>query len=81
MATKKEELEKALRGEGCLGKSADDEPVFVLCARDLLAADLVLEWALRARARGVRSEKVSEAMRLASSMVDWGREHGTRAPD
>jgi hypothetical protein len=81
LATKKEELEKALRGEGCLGKSADDEPVFILCARDELAAGLILEWAILARARGARAEKVAEAEDLARSMIDWGRDHGTRTPD
>ena len=30
MATKREEMEKWLRGEGCLGKASDDEPLFVL---------------------------------------------------
>ena len=38
--TKAEELKRAAEGKGCLGKSADDEPVFVLCARDVLDGGL-----------------------------------------
>ena len=44
MLTKKEVLEEAARGEGCLGKAADDEVVFVLRAKDKLAPLLVRHW-------------------------------------
>jgi len=74
MATKKEELEKALRGEGCLGKAADDEPVFILRAQDKLAAAIVREWAERLYAAapfGTRNEKIDEARRLADAMDRW----------
>lgn len=45
MATKAETIAAALKGEGCLGKAADDEPVFVLRAQDMHACSLVLQWA------------------------------------
>jgi hypothetical protein len=77
MATKKETIEAALRGEGCLGKAADDEPVFVLRAQDCHAADLVEKWAIWASV-GVPSidseaagHKISEARQIAEQMRRW----------
>lgn len=43
--TKKEVLDAAARGEGCLGKSQDDEPVFVLVGRDACASHAIRSWA------------------------------------
>lgn len=71
MATKKTELALAAKGKGCLGKAADDEPLFILRAQDALAADLVFLWAARAESRGCPSEKVTEARALASRMLAW----------
>lgn len=79
--TAQETIEQALMGEGCLGRSADDEPVFVLCARDPQAADLVREWAKRrpwhgshALDPGVReqhAEKAETALDVAQAMDTW----------
>lgn len=52
MPTKREVLEAASRGEGCLGKAADDEPVFVLRGQDLLAPGTIDFWAEQARRVG-----------------------------
>jgi hypothetical protein len=77
MMTKKEVLEAALRGEGALGKAADDEPVFVLRAQDCLAADLVDKWAIFARvgmpSAGVEASghKINEAVQIADAMRNW----------
>lgn len=79
MATKAEELAALADGRGCIGKSADDEPLFILCARDQFAADLVREWADRvehhayrtAELTGARKEKIAEARRLALRMDAW----------
>jgi hypothetical protein len=77
MMTKKELLEAALRGEGCLGKAADDEPVFLLRAQDNLADELVDRWAIRASVAlpTVGSEaaghKVQEARQIAEAMRAW----------
>ena len=71
MATKQEEINKLTRGEGCLGKAASDEPVFVLRAQDCFAADLVEKWAIWARAAGSPPDKVSEAMALVEEMRRW----------
>jgi hypothetical protein len=75
--TKKELLEATARGEGCLGKAADDEPVFCLVAHDNLADELVDTWAIRAgsKAPPVGSEhlvhKVIEARQIADAMRAW----------
>jgi hypothetical protein len=78
MLTKKEVLEAALRGEGCLGKAADDEPVFVLRSQDNLAADLVEKWAISMGLlvtsidEGSRlAVKASEARSIAEAMRAW----------
>lgn len=71
MGLAKIERERAARGEGCLGKAADDEPVFVLRAQDDLAADLVDQWATRASLLGCPHDKVREARELAQSMREW----------
>ena len=68
MGLAKIERERAARGEGCLGKAADDEPVFILRAQDALAADLVELWGIRARSAGCPVDKVREANDLADEM-------------
>lgn len=72
--TKNETLEAAARGEGCLGRTADDEPVFVLRANDRLAAGAVAAWADLAAAIGVNPEKVEDARRVAEAFTAWKRE-------
>jgi hypothetical protein len=81
MATKRETVEAAARGEGCLGKAADEEPVFVLRAHDRVAPAAVRDWAERARRLGVHHDKVSTAMDLALEMENWRREHGFKDQD
>jgi hypothetical protein len=81
--TKLEELEAAARGEGCLGRSADDEPIFVLCARDRAASETVRQWAANAASAGCKNtDKLNEALRQASLMDDWrARMGGGKVPD
>lgn len=56
--------------DSCLNKAAHDEPVFVLRAKDPLAAQAVSLWA--AMAHGVHEDKkVQEAVALAKRMDDW----------
>lgn len=57
----------------CLNRTADDEPIFVLCARDVLAPNAVDTWADFAEGQGVRSEKIAEARQLAERMREWQR--------
>lgn len=72
MATAKETIEQALRGEGCLGKAHPDEPVFVLRAQDVHAADLVEKWAIWASVSStIPSHKVESASAIADAMREW----------
>ncbi|MDO8795384.1 MAG: hypothetical protein Q7J25_12265 [Vicinamibacterales bacterium] len=79
----KDEIEAALKGEGCLGHSAPDEPVFILCARDVLAANHVREWAdeveRKVHALGEltarRQAKIASARALAKEMDEWRAAH------
>jgi hypothetical protein len=71
MATAREEREKAARGEGCLGKAADDEPVFILRGQDHFASRLVDQWADLAEDGGCAPGKVAEARDLAWRMRKW----------
>ena len=62
----------------CLAKAEDDEPIFVLLARDPLAPALVRLWA---EARGLAAreqrdgDKADEAERVADDMERWAAEH------
>lgn len=71
MGLAKIEREMAAKGKGCLGKAADDEPVFILRAQDALAADLVEKWAVEAQGVGCPWPKVHEAKELAKAMREW----------
>lgn len=71
MATKREVVEQLVRGEGCLGKAADDEPVFVLRAQDLFSDGLVNQWADLAEGRKCTSAKVAGARADAQAMKNW----------
>ena len=80
--TKKQCLEKAARGEGCLGRAQDDEPVFVLRAQDKTAPDTVRDWATRAANAGAPTAKVTQAMHDADLMEAWQRKYGiAKVPD
>lgn len=81
MATKGEELEKAARGEGCLGRARDDEHVFILRAKDKLAAKTVIYWCMTALDAGVPSAKIAEALRSAADMLDYRATFGCHTPD
>lgn len=57
---------------GCFAGAADDEPLFVLRAQDLLAAAIVREWAEQAHHTGrVSRQKINEALALADQMEAW----------
>ena len=77
----KDEREAAARGQGCLGKAADDEPVFVLRGQDVLAPDIITHWADRAHAAGAPDEKVADAIMLAEAMREWQRANRSKVPD
>lgn len=72
LITKREVLDAANRGEGSLGKAADDEPVFVLRAQDLIAPGTLRVWIdeLTKYAKG-RGGKIVDANDVYVSMVNW----------
>jgi len=56
----------------CLNRADDDEPIFVLRAKDLLAAKLVEDWAARAVLEGCHEDaKIQGAYRFAQAMRAW----------
>ncbi len=70
----------------CYENAKDDEPMFVLLARDELAPDIVREWARmydrRKRDLGITQaqiDKHNEALRCADSMERWYRRENTES--
>ena len=56
----------------CQAKAEDDEPVFVLLARDPVAPLIVELWAdLRREMGRTEGEQLDEAMQLAKEMEAW----------
>ncbi len=64
----------------CLNKAADDEPVFVLRAKDPLAARVVRHWCTLAEQQGLHEDKVPEADALAFQMESWRAANPKRVP-
>lgn len=79
--TKEKELAAAALGEGCLGRSQFDEPLFILCARDVFAVDVVDFWIKQAEHAGVNDAKLNDARRLKLAMRAWRETHGGKVPD
>lgn len=78
------EINAAIRGEGCLGKAAPDEPVFVLRAQDRFAPMLVELWAnmlTLAATEAWQDTKAEEARKLAAEMRAWAKVNGDKVPD
>jgi hypothetical protein len=72
MAIKRVELELMAKGEGCLGKAADDEPLLILRAKDPAAAMAVRIWYQIAASQEMHEpEKFAEAFELATQMDGW----------
>jgi hypothetical protein len=80
MATKREELEMAARGEGCLGKADDDEPVFIIRAQNRFAPEIVFSWARWVWIAGAdrESPEIKEAEALFRQMEAWQITHSDR---
>lgn len=80
--TKAQTIAAAASGLGCLGRSKDDEPVFVLVARDVTAASTVRKWAETVVLQHGESEKTDAAYRLADEMDAWREANGGgKVPD
>lgn len=68
--------------DGCFARAMDDEPMFVLLARDLRAPEAVRRWAVQRKADitlGLKPESdmamVTEAFETADNMEAWRSEH------
>ena len=64
-----------------LKNTADDEPIFVLVARDQNGPQGVRDWIDRARELGVLRSKIEEAEECAKAMEFWQLDHGSKVPD
>ena len=59
----------------CYEKAGDDEPIFVLRAKDPLAPILVTSWASMTGISPRTKAKVMEAHACAAAMRDWKRKN------
>ena len=70
---KQQEIENP---ESCLNRAEDDEPLFVIRAKDKVSASAVRTWAEWAQMTGVHEpEKIQEARDIAEDMENWRREN------
>jgi hypothetical protein len=76
--TKGEELTRA---DSTMNKTAWDEPVFILCGRDVLAPEAAEKWADLAEGNGVPPAKVAAARAWARQAAAWQVARGSRLPD
>lgn len=63
------------------GDLPPDEPLFVLRAQDIEAADSVRDWSTKVGMIGTPDEKVLEARRLAAAMDEWPVKQTPGRPD
>ena len=63
----------ATKNEGlsAVEKADPDEPLFVLRGQDILAPEIVREWAHRLRVSGGDAAKVIDALNIADRMEEW----------
>lgn len=59
----------------------DDEPVFLLRAKDKAAPNVIREWARQHRQNGGGWSTAENAIRQAEAMEAWQREHGSQLAD
>ena len=64
-----------------LAKIGDDEPIFILRAKDMLAPMTIDYWALHLAGLGGDTEKIEEAKALAHDMRVWQQNNGSKIPD
>lgn len=59
----------------CFNRSGEDEPIFVLRARDPIAAATVNAWVKLAKEREIHKDRIEEALSHAQRMQDWRATH------
>lgn len=78
MAIKRDEISNP---DSCLNRAFRDEPIFVLRAKDKLAAKLVRDWAAKAVIEGHHEDaKIKAAWRYADAMDAWREKNFPDAP-
>lgn len=70
----------SLLAEGCQ-PIGEDEPVFILRAKDVLAPDLLDEWARRLRGVNGDERTAERVERWAHVMRAWQDRNGAKVPD
>ena len=63
------------------GKIAEDEPVFLLRAKDKIAPTIVRAWAKHLKANGGDWRTANRAMEWADEMEKWQKENESKMPD
>jgi hypothetical protein len=63
------------------GLIPDDEPVFLIRAKDAISPAVVNHWASLAQLAGASPVMVRAARRQADAMKDWQVKHGSKIPD
>lgn len=58
-----------------------EEPTFSLRGQDIIAPEIVREWAFRAALLGAPREKIVEARKIADQMEDWQIANHRKVPD
>lgn len=65
----------------CYHAAEDDEPMFILLARDPLAPALVRLWVnLRSQFDIGNPDKIDEALKCALDMEEWASDHPDHGP-
>ncbi len=63
------------------GLIGEDEPVFLIRAKDRSAPHVVRAWAAFASFLGAEEEIIASAEAQAARMLRWQEEHGSQVPD
>ena len=63
------------------GKIGEDEPVFLLRAKDSLAPGILMKWATELINRGGDKEMAKMVADHAVKMVEWQEKNGCKLPD
>ena len=63
------------------GLIGEEEPVFLLRAKDRLAPNVVRYWAILLKNYGGDKDLVLRAEQWASKMEEWQKEHECKIPD
>jgi hypothetical protein len=81
LVTAKEVISALDDGRGCLANAHEDEPVFVIRAKDVCFQAAISRWLEVAQRHGVDGEKIAGAERILQRAQVWQSKNGTKIPD